>query len=46
MSRRIAYDHLHLFQAAFAHVYWVRDGRIVRFEQYTDTHQVVEAMRE
>lgn len=30
--------------AAFAHVYWVRDGRIVRFEQYTDTLKVAEAM--
>lgn len=32
-------------QSAFAHVYWVREGRIVRFEQYTDTVQVAEAMR-
>lgn len=32
-------------RAAFAHVYWVREGRIVRFEQYTDTVQVAQAMR-
>jgi ketosteroid isomerase-like protein len=32
-------------RAAFAHVYWVRDGRIVRFEQYTDTLKIAEAMR-
>lgn len=31
--------------AAFAHVYWVRDGRIVRMEQYTDTLKVAEATR-
>lgn len=30
--------------AAFAHVYRVKDGRIVRFEQYTDTRKVAEAM--
>ena len=29
--------------AAFAHVYWLRDGRVVRFEQYADTAKVVEA---
>jgi len=29
--------------AAFAHVYWLRDSRIVRFEQYADTAQVVVA---
>lgn len=32
-------------RAAFAHVYWVREGRIVRFEQYTDTVQVAQAMQ-
>lgn len=32
-------------RAAFAHIYWVREGRIIRFEQYTDTLQVVQAMR-
>lgn len=32
--------------AAFAHVYRVRDGRIHRFEQYTDTVKVVEAMQD
>jgi ketosteroid isomerase-like protein len=31
--------------AAFAHVYRVRRGRIVRFEQYTDTAKVAEAMQ-
>lgn len=30
--------------AAFAHVYWLRDGRIMRFEQYTDTLMVARAM--
>ena len=30
--------------AAFAHVYDLRDGRIVRFRQYTDTAKVREAM--
>lgn len=29
--------------AAFAHVYWLRDNRIVRFEQYADTAKVVVA---
>lgn len=29
--------------AAFAHVYDVRDGRIVRFRQYADTAKVCEA---
>jgi ketosteroid isomerase-like protein len=29
--------------AAFAHVYWLCDGRIVRFEQYADTAKVAEA---
>lgn len=32
-------------KAAFAHVYWVRGGRIVRFEQYADTLKVAEAMQ-
>jgi ketosteroid isomerase-like protein len=32
-------------RAAFAHVYWVKEARIVRFEQYTDTLQLAEAMR-
>lgn len=32
-------------KAAFAHVYWLRSGRIVRFEQYADTLKVAEAMR-
>ena len=31
--------------AAFAHVYWLRNDHIVRFEQYTDTIRVAEAMR-
>lgn len=30
--------------AAFAHVYDLREGRIVRFRQYTDTAKVAEAM--
>lgn len=25
--------------AQFAHVWWLRDGRVVRFQQYTDTYQ-------
>ena len=29
--------------AAFAHVYWLCDGRVVRFEQYADTVKVAEA---
>nr|EES53253.1 MAG: Ketosteroid isomerase-related protein-like protein [Leptospirillum ferrodiazotrophum] len=31
-------------QSAFAHVYWIRDRRIVRFQQYTDTLMVARAM--
>ena len=31
--------------ASFAHVYRIRDGQVRRFEQYTDTHLLVEAMR-
>lgn len=31
--------------AAFAHVYDVRDGRIVRFRQFTDTALIERAMR-
>jgi hypothetical protein len=33
-------------RAAFAHVYWLSDGRIVRFEQYADTAKVAEACAE
>jgi uncharacterized protein len=29
--------------AAFAHVYWLHDGRVVRFEQYADTAKVAAA---
>jgi ketosteroid isomerase-like protein len=29
--------------AAFAHVYWLYDGRVVRFEQYADTAKVAAA---
>ncbi len=29
--------------AAFAHVYWLCDGRVVRFEQYADTAKVAAA---
>jgi uncharacterized protein len=32
-------------RAAFAHVYDVRGGKIVRFRQYADTLKVAEAMR-
>lgn len=31
--------------AAFAHVYKLKNGRIVRFQQYTDTLKVAEAMQ-
>lgn len=31
--------------AGFAHVYTIADGRVVRFEQFTDTAVVAEAMR-
>ncbi len=31
--------------AAFAHVYDLRKGRIVRYRQYTDTLKIAEAMR-
>jgi uncharacterized protein len=27
--------------AQFAHIYWLREGRVVRFQQYTDTAQAV-----
>lgn len=30
--------------AQFAHVWWLIDGRITRFQQYTDTAQVRDAM--
>lgn len=30
--------------AAFAHVWTLRDGRVVRFRQYFDTRKMVEAM--
>jgi uncharacterized protein len=33
------------FRARFAHVWWLKDGRAVRFEQHTDTALVLEAMR-
>ncbi|MGH9945045.1 MAG: nuclear transport factor 2 family protein [Pyrinomonadaceae bacterium] len=32
--------------AAFAHVYWIRDGRIYKFQQFTDTLKVAEATRD
>lgn len=32
------------FRAAAAHVYGVRDGRVTRFRQYTDTHVIRAAM--
>ncbi len=31
-------------KAAFAHVYRVQEGRVVKFQQYTDTLKVAEAM--
>ena len=31
--------------AVFAHIYDVHDGRITRFRQYTDTHEIVSATR-
>lgn len=30
--------------AQFAHVWWLRDGKIVRFQQHADTLQVARAM--
>lgn len=33
-------------RAAFAHVYWLDRGRVVRFEQYADTAKVAEACGE
>jgi hypothetical protein len=34
------YKHTHhLLNAQFAHIWHVADGRIIRFQQYTDTHQ-------
>ncbi len=32
-------------RAAFAHVYRLKNGHIVRFQQYTDTLKVAEAMQ-
>jgi len=32
--------------AAFAHVYDLRDGRIIRFRQYTDTAMIAAAMHD
>ncbi|MFQ4142895.1 nuclear transport factor 2 family protein [Chlorogloeopsis sp. ULAP02] len=32
-------------KAAFAHVYRLKDNRIVKFQQYTDTLKVAEAMQ-
>lgn len=32
------------FRAAFAHVWDLRDGKVVRFRQYTDTAKVREAL--
>lgn len=33
------------FQAPFAHVWWIRDGKAVRFHQHTDTELVQRALR-
>lgn len=30
--------------AQFAHVWWLRDGKVVRFQQYCDTQQFAAAM--
>lgn len=32
------------FKAAFAHRYVLDNGRVIRFDQYTDTHIIAEAM--
>lgn len=32
-------------KAQFAHVWWLKDGKLVRFQQYTDTKQVAEAVK-
>jgi ketosteroid isomerase-like protein len=32
--------------AQFVHKFWLQDGKVVKFQQYMDTHQIVEAMRE
>lgn len=34
-----------LTTAAFAHVYKLKDGRIIKFQQYTDTLKVAQAMQ-
>jgi ketosteroid isomerase-like protein len=31
--------------AQFAHVWWLRNGKVMRFQQYTDTAQTQRAMR-
>ena len=31
-------------RAQFAHVWWLRDGKVVKFQQYTDTAQVARAV--
>jgi len=32
--------------AQFVHKFWLQDGKVVRFQQYMDTYQMVQAMRE
>ena len=32
--------------AQFVHKFWLKDGKVVKFQQYMDTNQIVEAMRE
>ena len=32
-------------KAQFAHVWWVKDGKLARFQQYTDTKQVSDAVK-
>ena len=32
------------FQAPFAHVWWIEDGKVIKFHQHTDTKLVSDAM--
>jgi ketosteroid isomerase-like protein len=31
--------------AQFVHIFWIEDGKVVKFQQYADTHQVNAAMQ-
>lgn len=33
------------FRAKFAHVFWIKSGKVQRYQQYTDTALVLEAMK-